>query len=409
MRLATLLLVTALTWPQASKAQFGAPNLGAVQDIYTLSGIRLNYYQLRQYNYNQFSHAIALRTNYADAGILNADNWDSTRAERVVQRVDLVYTHYPKDTTLWRTPFTQLMNGRIANLLELDEQFRNPAIQWNLVAQTTPLTEEQAIGMFHGFIVYYTVKLDRVDNPSPDAIQDRNWEEVKRIIGGEAIQDSTVITVFERHPEWKNILAVVDWTGSMYPYGAQLVTWYRNNAERDALKQLVFFNDGDDFAINEPFRYKPLGRTGGFYSANPRDLEDILFALETAMMNGDGQEPPENDMEAVLYARRKYPHFGELVLIADNNSSVRDIELLSRLDVPIRVVLCGTYTSKGGGALIQKDYLLMAWKTGGSVHTVTDDLVFDSKEQALENNRITIQGQRFVFTDGQFVFDIIDG
>lgn len=49
----------------------------------------------------------------------------------------------------------------------------------------------------------------------------------------------------------------------------------------------------------------------------------------------------ENDLEALLEAKKYMDDNWELILIADNYSPVRDIELLEKLDIPVHVILCG--------------------------------------------------------------------
>jgi len=83
------------------------------------------------------------------------------------------------------------------------------------------------------------------------------------------------------------------------------------------------------------------------------------------------------------------------VLIADNNAPVKDISLLKNLHKPVRVVLCGVYGN------IQTDYLDIARATGGSVHTIEND-VTDLKK-ILEGQAIQIGGNTYRLLNGKFV------
>ncbi|MEM7372873.1 MAG: hypothetical protein AAF587_29900 [Bacteroidota bacterium] len=42
-----------------------------------------------------------------------------------------------------------------------------------------------------------------------------------------SLPDSTVFHVFQRNPDWNNMLVVCDFTGSMSPYTAQLLVWHK--------------------------------------------------------------------------------------------------------------------------------------------------------------------------------------
>ena len=83
---------------------------------------------------------------------------------------------------------------------------------------------------------------------------------------------------------------------------------------------------------------------------------------------GNGGDPEENDVEAILKGIQKYPDFKNLILIADNNSCMRDYCLVKDIKVPVKVVLCGTYSG------INPQYINLAYKTKGSIHTIEDDI-----------------------------------
>lgn len=82
-------------------------------------------------------------------------------------------------------------------------------------------------------------------------------------------------------------------------------------------------------------------------------------------------------------------------MIADNWATPRDLSLLSKVKVPIRVILCGAHYG------VNAKYLELAKKTGGSVHTMEDDLTnLISKKDGEE---IEISGQKFIIKSGKFV------
>jgi len=185
------------------------------------------------------------------------------------------------------------------------------------------------------------------------------------------ITDSVVYKIFSRHPEWDNCLVIMDWTGSMYPYGAQAVLWHSLNLKQSGIKYFVFFNDGN------MEKRKKIGKTRGVYFEKAENINKIIGLLSKVKAKGNGGDPEENDVEAILKGIQKYPDFKNLILIADNNSCMRDYCLTKYIKaycltkyikVPVKVVLCGTYSG------INPQYINLAYKTKGSIHTIEDDI-----------------------------------
>lgn len=204
--------------------------------------------------------------------------------------------------------------------------------------------------------------------------------------------DSTVLKIFERNPQWKNMLVVEDVTGSMLPYVGDLLLW---NALKDNVrnvKHFIFFNDGDALADGE----KKIGSTGGLYHVRPKRIEDLEETMIQAMSGGDGGDGPENDLEAVLAGIKACPDCKEIILIADNSVTPRDLELLSKIDRPVHVVLCGARDGVPNPA-----HLLIAWKTKGSLHTIKQDI--NNLTNLQEGQGVTIMGQNFKILNGKFV------
>ena len=202
---------------------------------------------------------------------------------------------------------------------------------------------------------------------------------------------NVVFNVFKRHPEWKKKLIVADLTGSMYPYAQQISTWLKLHFVRDSLRQsFVFFNDGD----NRKDDTKKVGITGGTYYCTAKSTEQLIAAMNLTIRNGQGGDAPENVIEAILYGLKKNKTFDNVVLIADNWAKVRDIFLLSRVKTPVRVILCGVTE----GMEINSDYLNIAYKTKGSVHTIEQDIT-DLITQT-SGKRFTINGVDYIIKNG---------
>lgn len=200
-----------------------------------------------------------------------------------------------------------------------------------------------------------------------------------------------ILSVFQRNKKyWNSKLVVVDVTGSMSPYIDEVLIWHLMNALKEEPKQYFLFNDGD----STPDELKKIGKTGGIYYTGSKDFDTLLIVTQKAMNSGYGGDSPENDMEALLKAQKKLGPGSEIILIADNYSEVRDMALLSKLTAPVHIILCGYE-----GA-INEDYLEIAYKTGGSVHTIEQD-IFDLL-QKVKNGKFTFQGKEYTFTNGSF-------
>jgi len=113
---------------------------------------------------------------------------------------------------------------------------------------------------------------------------------------------------------------------------------------------------------------KDIGQTGGVYHIRTKNIFKIYKTAMDCINNGNGGDFPENDIESILKGIDKFRVKNEIVLIADNYSSIRDFELVDSINVPVRVVLCNVQS------YINPQYLGLALETGGSIHTIENDL-----------------------------------
>jgi hypothetical protein len=195
-----------------------------------------------------------------------------------------------------------------------------------------------------------------------------------------------------RHRElWTNKVVVTDLTGSMSPYLDQVLLWHALAIIPGEHNRYLFFNDGD----HKPTEEKQIGATGGLYRCEERDMQQLLEAMKATMEAGSGGESAENDVEALLSATSMMGEVDELVLIADNYSDVRDLELLSQLRIPVRIVLAGVENG------INEDYLHLAYMTGGSIHTLEDDLFHLTHLN--DGETIRVGGYSYRVNGGQFI------
>ncbi len=206
----------------------------------------------------------------------------------------------------------------------------------------------------------------------------------------EKAKNTVCAVMFRVRKKWNTKMIVTDLTGSMYPYMKQLLLWHTLKMITDDKNEYVFFNDGDQKSDSE----KVIGNTGGIYYTNSNNNEIVIDKILETMSKGSGGDSPENDLEALIYAQRKNKSSTELILIADNYSSVKDISLLTQLKVPVRIILCGTDWG------IHPDYIEIAYKTKGSLHTIEQDIM--KLEKMTNGKTLKIGKYSFVYSNGKF-------
>lgn len=205
--------------------------------------------------------------------------------------------------------------------------------------------------------------------------------------------DSTIFKVFERNKDWNNISVTCDLTGSMSPYSAQLLFWFKlhGNNETRKFNTVTFFNDGD----RKAYKDKKIGETGGIYQTSSSNFEVVQSLARKTMNNGGGGDAPENNLEALLKAIELNDSCDHYVLIADNFATPRDMKLLKKINKPIRVVVCG------GSHAINVAYLNIARETGGSIHTIENDI--DGLMDLKEGETLKIGTKKYKIKEGKFV------
>lgn len=201
---------------------------------------------------------------------------------------------------------------------------------------------------------------------------------------------NAVQATFDRHPKWQNTLVIMDVTGSMSPYIAKTMAWVRATQDSSRIKAFTFFNDGDA----TPDRKKKTGQVGGIYGVENESYSSVYRRMKYTMRKGGGGDCPENNIEATIDAMEDYPNSGEVIMVADNWATPRDLALLDQIDVPIHFILCGAQMG------INIAYLQAAYDSGGSVHTIEDDLDMRSikpgKQFRIGRNYFTISKGKII-------------
>ena len=360
---------------------------------------RFTYQEIPRFKPDTVLEGVVFENGYAKARIKNPQDWKRVKGEKIPIAVDIIYSKYPKDKTDWLTDYNELLSARLKRLFEIDRGINRKGVKYRLVLQTDCETEEDAKHMFHGIVVRYRLpEVEEEPEPikpnDPDSVRSAYYsKKITRFIKrNDGTRDSIVVEVLRRNKQWKNMLVVMDWTGSMYGYGAQVALWHNQNFKRnDGVKSFVFFNDGD----HKHTLAKVSGKTGGIYGTQAENTKQLLRLFRQVKSKGGGGDGPENDLEAIIKGVHDYPDFEEVILIADNNSCIRDFDLIDKIQVPVRVIVCGAAGHVNG------QYVNLAYRTGGSVHTIEEDIHFMQEEW--EGKTIKVSGMEYTLNKRDFL------
>ncbi len=218
----------------------------------------------------------------------------------------------------------------------------------------------------------------------------KKLEIAKYIAEMDQFSDPVILSALVRN-HWDEKLIVCDLTGSMSPYAAQLSIWYQLHYKKEKNLQFVFFNDGDAKADSD----KKIGETGGIYYSPSKGIYELANLMNKVAGAGSGGDCPENNMEALIKGHKMAAPYKELVMIVDNQAPVKDIALLKNFNRPVHIILCG-YDN-----YVAEDYLLIAWKTKGSLHTIEQDIT--SIASMSEGDEVIVKGIRYKIMGGAFI------
>jgi len=351
---------------------FHLPAQNAIETLLDSASItRVETFDVSNLSENQYF----LKMPYASSQLLTFLRPGSFR-NASLERVELVYTAYPVNNEIKQR---RLNKNRIQTLGNRLPESKNLSFDnWGIIVQTACPTEAAARQLPHGFVLTFSEPDDL-----PDFTVEKKLEDLTE-------GDSTVLNTLNRNNQWKKMLVVTDLTGSMSPYTAQLLLWFKLAQNTGRVEHLVFFNDGDGKVDS----LKTLGNTGGVYNIRPKSFEEIAALANKVVEKGTGGDEPENNVEALLYGMKVCPECEEIVMISDNWASPRDITLLQQVNKPVRVILCGTEEG------VNVDYLNLARDTGGSVHTIKEDI--ENLMTLNEGQEIKIGSEVFIIKNGKF-------
>ncbi|WP_305952382.1 hypothetical protein [Emticicia oligotrophica] len=194
--------------------------------------------------------------------------------------------------------------------------------------------------------------------------------------------------------KWKNIVIVCDITSTMFPYTTQVFDWMNENTDNQSIKGIVFFTDCD--SLGRQTRGRLPGKMFTVRSKDELVLWDTMFAAINNTENN--KDKPENNIEALLYAQKHFPDADEFVMIADNSTQVKDMRQLSKVKKKVHIILCGETYEKN--VAFQSDYIQIAKKTKGTIHTLEDDI--ENIDKVKEMSVVRVGNIYFRFHKGKF-------
>lgn len=192
--------------------------------------------------------------------------------------------------------------------------------------------------------------------------------------------------------KWSPKMAVVtDVTGSMSPYSTQVMLWLKFNPTILKQGRFTFFNDGDA----SPDVFKRIGKTGGIYFASTGNFDSVYSVMTATMRKGLGGDIPENNLEAVIKTIEHWPDTDTILLIADNEATVKDMQLLDQVKKPVSVMVCSV------GESINVDYINIARTTGGRIFVLNTEI--ENLKGISTGTRVVIGGKIYEWRKGTFV------
>jgi hypothetical protein len=348
---------------------FFSSNLFAIDSLRMASNKEVKYlfpktpkvYFTGKYNLDD-SNTVYLKMDYGSEKILNPKSLINKKRDKRPRVVDLVMTLYPSDLQNWEEDYKKLIASRIESLENLDSAFSmDRSIKWNLIIQDEDRSLYKAKKRIHGVVIHYS--------PLKSDFQKGKYNQTLRNMEthySAQIEGRKMFEVVKRNKEnWKNMLVITDCSGSMAPYGSEVLLWHLLRTDKEDVSKFAFFNDGEKESIE-------IGNAGGIHFTKIKDYKKIGRAIRyfTELGYGKNNDHPENDLEAIIKSVNSSYSHEDVVVIVDNNSPVRDMELLNQINYPVRIVLCGVEKKED----IHQDYIKLAYHTNGSLHTVEDDI-----------------------------------
>lgn len=238
-----------------------------------------------------------------------------------------------------------------------------------------------------GSVIPSPIEIFTTEAPPPkSSLPGFNYNEIK------PTNSSNKVLAALAKSDLNNAVVVCDVTGSMAPYSAEVIEFIQNQikGKKAVPSRFVFFNDGD----KKKDKQKKVGETGGIYKLTSANLDSIVEFMIRVMETGNGGgDLPENNVEAVIYAKKEFPNAKEIILIADNFATPRDLKLCNELSVPVKVIVCG-------GAILNEAYLDIVYYSKGTL--VYNEAEITNISSFEEGATVKVGSMTYILSKGHF-------
>lgn len=243
-------------------------------------------------------------------------------------------------------------------------------------------------------------KKEEEDRQAAEAARAKQQAEAMRQkILNQPYEENRVAAVLDRN-KFAKPLIICDASADMRLILDELQAWFVKNEKKNTGAQFVFVNDGD----KKTEANKKIGSTGGFYYTPPLPLDKLMVFINNVLDKGNDNDGPDNYVEALIEGVKlaKEP-FGDVVLIVDNHSEPRDMELLPKFTGhPVHVVVFCSIKGGCDHSSCGLDYMKIAWQTKGTLHI--DGLDYNNIAAMKNGETIEVTGAKtkYKLVNGSF-------
>lgn len=199
--------------------------------------------------------------------------------------------------------------------------------------------------------------------------------------------------ILERNNEaWENKRVIANIDCSMYQYIDELMVWNYSYPQEHSKNKYWLFNGFNYIDKDE----KSVARRGIFH-VDQNDVSGFFKTINKIVNFSCRGSRLENVVEALILGAEGKTSDENLLFIADNYSDVSDLEKLNKLTVPVHIVL--THSDIG----VNENYLEIAYQTGGSIHTLYEDISSSRLKNLTDGDRLLIGKFQYQFYKGKFL------
>ena len=202
--------------------------------------------------------------------------------------------------------------------------------------------------------------------------------------GHEYTEDKVLETVMDRN-NWTNKLLISDVSYEMLAYALKLADWYKANKKGSEITQFVLYNNG---------QRRENSKSGcAFHMVSP-DYDSLVNLIKYVYAN-KGLETAKHDIEGLIDGEGISKTYTDVILFVDKDAGLHDYQYFKKLKAPVHVVLCVDDRRPN------EQHLTIAWKTKGSVHTMSGDYYDIGKLK--EGDTFELEGFKYKIMGGEFV------